>query len=123
MQLRTQLKTLYQRLEDAGLRPNSDDIETLDIPLPSDAPQDAVADRGMFRALAETLKEQIDAIHDTGCTIKDVEEGLVDWPTMHDGREVLLCWKYGEQKVAHWHELGSGFAGRRPVSELGGSSN
>jgi hypothetical protein len=50
--------------------------------------------------------------------VKDIEIGLVDWPAMHEGREVLLCGKYGEREVASWHERDAGFAGRRPVAEL-----
>lgn len=47
--------------------------------------------------------------------IKDLQEGLVDFPAEIDGRQVLLCWKEGEQHVAWWHTLEDGFPGRRPL--------
>lgn len=56
------------------------------------------------------------AIEDLGVLLKDPDMGLVDF--LHrrpDGREVYLCWRYGEPRVAYWHELHAGFAGRKPV--------
>jgi hypothetical protein len=50
-----------------------------------------------------------------GAELKDYEMGLVDFPAVLDGRSILLCWRRGEESVAHWHDLESGFAGRRPV--------
>jgi len=69
---------------------------------------------GLVEAAADVVRE----IDDTGCVIKDLSVGLVDWPALHQGREVWLCWRYGEPEVAYWHELHSGFAGRRPIDEL-----
>lgn len=114
MQIRSQLKRLYERLDDAGFAPSQDDADEL----PEDAPAEVARERAQFYGLAETLREQVDEIHETGCTIKDIEAGLVDWPGLHNDREILLCWKFGEKEVAFWHELHTGFDGRRPVSEL-----
>ena len=118
MQVRSLLKTLYQRLESAGYPVSQDELDDSEIELPDDAPAEVVRDHGMFQALVETLRDHVEKIQETGCVIKDLEEGLVDWPGLHDGREVWLCWKYGETEVGFWHELSTGFAGRRPVSEL-----
>jgi hypothetical protein len=85
---------------------------------PVEVPPAIERDRRIFFGMAETLKEQIEAVLATGCVIKDIEIGLVDWLASHQGREVWLCWKYGERQVAYWHETTAGFAGRRPVSEL-----
>ncbi len=121
MQLRAQLKSLYQQLEEAGHAPDGEElqgtIETAEN-LPTGAPPNVVRDYVRFRALMSTLREQVESIQKTGAIIKDIEIGLVDWPALHQGREVLLCWKYGEREITHWHELEEGFAGRRPVSEL-----
>ena len=54
-------------------------------------------------------------IRSHGCKIKDVNSGLVDFLSLKDGREVYLCWKYGEPRVEHYHELHSGFMGRQPI--------
>ncbi len=45
-----------------------------------------------------------------------LEYGLLDFPTTLDGRVVYLCWKRGEPKISHWHEIDGGFAGRQPVT-------
>jgi hypothetical protein len=50
-----------------------------------------------------------------GCHIKDVECGLVDFPTIWEGREVYLCWQLGETEVTFWHEEDAGYAGRQPL--------
>ena len=50
-----------------------------------------------------------------GVVIKDIDQGLVDFPHMRDGREVFLCWKLSEDEVRFWHDLESGYAGREPI--------
>jgi len=49
--------------------------------------------------------------------LKDVDAGLVDFVGMRNGREVYLCWRYGEEEIGFWHELNAGFSGRQPVDE------
>ncbi|MCX7623240.1 MAG: DUF2203 domain-containing protein [Thermomicrobium sp.] len=67
--------------------------------------------------LVRSLREKIRAIHELGVEVKDLEVGLVDFPSLRDGREVYLCWKIDEPTVAFWHELDAGFRGRRPLEE------
>ena len=57
----------------------------------------------------------VQAIQELGGLVKDVGEGLVDFPTRREGEEVLLCWKLGEGEIAHWHGLEEGFPGRKPL--------
>jgi len=54
-------------------------------------------------------------IQDAGCLVKSVDEGLIDFPHIRDGREVYLCWRYGEDDIEYWHEVDAGFAGRTPI--------
>jgi hypothetical protein len=56
---------------------------------------------------------EIDAI---GVHVKDLEQGLLDFPSIADGRTVLLCWKLGEKEIAFWHSPEDGFAGRKPLN-------
>jgi len=63
----------------------------------------------------DRLSHLVDELHAVGVELKDFEKGLVDFPAWHDGREVLLCWKKGEEAVEHWHETDAGFAGRQSV--------
>lgn len=50
-----------------------------------------------------------------GCIVKGIKEGLVDFPSLRDGREVYLCWKAPEKEIKFWHEIDSGFSGRQPI--------
>ena len=59
-----------------------------------------------------TLLAEIDSI---GVQVKDLEQGLLDFPFVMDGKPVLLCWKLGEPAIAHWHTEEEGFAGRKPL--------
>jgi hypothetical protein len=52
-------------------------------------------------------------IQDMGIEVKDLTSGLIDFVALHDGREVYLCWKYGEDSIQFWHEIEAGFSGRR----------
>lgn len=55
-------------------------------------------------------------LHDLGIQLKDYSRGLIDFPSMRDGRVVLLCWQLGEdEKIEWWHDLEAGFAGRQPL--------
>jgi hypothetical protein len=57
----------------------------------------------------------VEGIQELGGLVKDVGEGLVDFLAKREGEDVLLCWKLGEDEIAHWHGLEEGFAGRKPV--------
>jgi hypothetical protein len=61
------------------------------------------------------LNEQVAAVHALGVEVKDVEQGLIDFPSLRDGEEVYLCWRLGEPTIAWWHPLDTGFAGRQPL--------
>ena len=54
-------------------------------------------------------------IHELGAQVKDLDEGLVDFPAHRGGEEVLLCWRLGEDEIEFWHGLDEGFSGRRPL--------
>ena len=64
------------------------------------------------------LEDYVDELSEVGCELKDYQVGLIDFTGRHKGRDICLCWKLGEEKITHWHELDSGFAGRKPVSLL-----
>ena len=66
---------------------------------------------GEFAAI-EDLIERIQAY---GVVLKSLEAGLLDFLCERDGRDVFLCWRYGEPAVQYYHELHSGYQGRRPV--------
>ena len=61
------------------------------------------------------LRERLLYLQGLGIQLKDIGEGIVDFPTHLYGRDVYLCWRLGEAEVSHWHDTESGFAGRRPL--------
>ena len=54
-------------------------------------------------------------LEELGVVVKDLDRGLVDFPALRDGEEVLLCWEVGEDEIAFWHGVDEGFAGRKPL--------
>lgn len=66
----------------------------------------------------EVFTDIVQQIEDHGVLIKDYGEGLCDFPHLHEGRLVYLCWKLGEKRVEWWHEVEAGFAGRQPIELL-----
>ncbi len=79
------------------------------------------AQRKLLKRSAEVaLQQAAEEIHAAGVLIKDIEIGLIDFPALLGGREVLLCWKLGEPRIDHWHGVEEGFTGRKPItSEFG----
>jgi hypothetical protein len=69
---------------------------------------------GMKAGIAE-VKKAAEEIQALGGVPKGIEEGLVDFPHLRDGRVVNLCWKYGETRIRFWHGMDEGFAARKPL--------
>ncbi len=63
----------------------------------------------------ERLRNAVLRIQSKGVLVKDIQSGLLDFPSLREGRTVFLCWQYDEPGVAFWHELDTGFAGRKPI--------
>lgn len=63
----------------------------------------------------QQLEVLVREIQRTGAELKDINTGLVDFLTLREGREVYLCWQYGEERIKYWHEVDAGFAGRQPL--------
>ncbi len=116
MQLRAQLRHAYDALETAGETPTADSLRR------SDGPHELLALRGRFRALLEALTEELAAVEGLGVAVKDLDLGLCDFLGERDGRDVWLCWQYGEKAVGHWHELDEGFGCRHPLVEAAPTS-
>jgi hypothetical protein len=68
-----------------------------------------------FAEAAAELELCVDELARLEVQVKDVDTGLVDFPALRHGEEVLLCWQAGEEAVEWWHGLESGFAGRSPI--------
>jgi hypothetical protein len=73
------------------------------------------ADKDRIERLTAEMQQGLREIVELGGVPKDLGLGLVDFLHLRDGREVNLCWKYGEREIRHWHGLDEGFAGRKPL--------
>jgi hypothetical protein len=81
-----------------------------------------IVDQTAWRAARERMEqggalvqEGLTAIQRLGGVTKDLELGLVDFLHRRDGHEVNLCWRYGEERITHWHGLAEGYARRKPL--------
>ena len=63
------------------------------------------------------LRESLMGMRELDVVLRDLERGLVDFPSYRGGREVYLCWEEGEDEIAWWHEPDAGFSGRRPLDD------
>jgi len=68
-----------------------------------------------LRDVATGITNRVRAIAVMGVEVKDLDHGLIDFPSLRAGRIVYLCWRLGEGAIANWHELDGGFAGRQPL--------
>ena len=112
------LQILMERLQRGALRLHeamSELAQESGISLDALAPEDLLRRRPEARALVEELDAIVHEIEESGAHLKDVQLGLVDFPTERDGEVVYLCWQFGEPEVAFWHRIEDGFAGRQPL--------
>lgn len=68
-----------------------------------------------LRDLRDRINAAVGRVVAMGVEVKDLDQGLVDFPSIREGREIYLCWRLGEQSVEHWHDVDSGFQGRQPL--------
>lgn len=77
----------------------------------------AARQRATHDKTVQKVRDAVAEIHAIGVQVKDLDIGLLDFPCKVDDEIVLLCWKYGEQGITHYHGLEDGFAGRKPIDE------
>ena len=71
-----------------------------------------------IRAVIDQMQAAVARLDEWSVQLRDIEEGLADFPALVNGRQVWLCWQLGEDEIHFWHDLTSGFGGRRPLIEL-----
>ena len=81
----------------------------------SDAEEQLELYRRAIEEAREALVERLAPVVERGILVKSMELGLVDFPSLHEGRQVYLCWIDGEKQIKFWHECNVGFAGRQPI--------
>ena len=82
---------------------------------PQPTPQET---QGQLERHMTRLEDFVEELTEVGAELKDYQSGLIDFTGRHQGRDVCLCWKLGEEKIGYWHELDAGFAGRQPIASL-----
>lgn len=119
--------TLEQANETLDLiRPLMEDVQAIRRKILESQPEAWTAieksvGNGGNRALSNMIQdfEQLDLlvhrILETDVLIKDINTGLLDFPALRNGHEVYLCWQFGEEGIAFWHEVDAGYAGRQPI--------
>jgi hypothetical protein len=79
------------------------------------AASDLNAAQSELTGLAEAAVACVERLDDLGVQVKDLDLGLLDFPSSREGDDVLLCWHVGEEQVSYWHGLDEGYAGRKPI--------
>ena len=74
--------------------------------------------QGQLERHMTRLEDYVEELTEVGAELKDYQMGLIDFTGRHQGRDVYLCWKLGEERIGYFHEMNTGFAGRIPVSML-----
>jgi hypothetical protein len=62
-----------------------------------------------------TLRDSLAELQAMGVVLRDLDRGLVDYPSLKDGQEIYLCWEEGESEIGFWHDTESGYGGRQPL--------
>jgi hypothetical protein len=104
------LRDLARELAAAGFPLSDDGPVEVDASAPSDVQRRQIEAHG----LAGRIGAALDEVAALGVEVKGVD-GLVDFRSRRDGEVVYLCWRFGEERIAHWHELDGGFAGRQTI--------
>ena len=68
-----------------------------------------------FKRVSREIERDIATIEESGCILRDVDQGLVDFFSIQNGTVVFLCWKKGESSIKYWHSIHDGFAGRQAL--------
>ena len=76
---------------------------------------DALSAQTAAERQVQEIQGRIEQLARMGVEVKGIDEGLVDFPSMRDGRIVYLCWRVGEPDILYWHELDAGFRGRQSL--------
>ena len=71
----------------------------------------------LYISSLQQISTNLQAIHEMGVLVKDLEMGLCDFPHLRDGRVVFLCWKLGEHEIKWWHETSTGYKDRCPLED------
>jgi hypothetical protein len=112
-QMLPRVKPVLQKLRDAKDLLTDDEAHEL---LTESAPSNGGGEPG--RQVGEAfleVRKLLGALQEAGIVVRDIDRGLIDFPSMREGHEVYLCWELGEDSIEWWHDLDDGYRGRQPL--------
>jgi hypothetical protein len=109
--VRREIAVLMEELRGAGFEP----LKSGKKELPEEPVKREKAQR-MYKLL-DALRAEVEMIEETGAVLKDLEMGLMDFYGLREGKVVCLCWQHGEPEIMYWHEVETGFSGRKPLTD------
>jgi hypothetical protein len=94
-------------------------VADLEAALAEAPAKDQPAIQAALNHAGDRFQGYVQELRNIGCQLKDYKNGLIDFLSRYQDRDIYLCWKLGEQHIEYWHEISAGYAGRQPVSALG----
>ncbi|MCB9554547.1 MAG: DUF2203 domain-containing protein [Deltaproteobacteria bacterium] len=113
LRLHSEVRRVFEDLSVLGYDPIDENFE-IEVP---GAPPIALRKRAQLRALLDTLADEVEAMQERGCLVHDLETGSIHWPARQRGREIYLCWTYGDPRVLGWQDAIYDDTAR-PIAEL-----
>ena len=115
----TELRPLLSALRDARDEVAAGQLRLAELASAEDADPALIArEQEGMTVTVKRMEQAVRQIDAWGVTLRDIGTGLVDFPALANGRPIWLCWRLGEDEIAHWHELDAGIAGRKTLIEL-----
>lgn len=114
MQMHNQIHQLYQKLSATDVDLNPEAIE-FDLDVLNTQELDYLSS---LKILLNAIDEEVAGLFATGCLVKDISQGVVEWPAWHNEQDILFSWKYGEKQVAYWHSADTDFEQRESLATL-----
>ncbi len=102
------------------LKRSLDEINTIEIEYEDQAQEeiDFISINKEFHKLNYQFYRKLELLENHGCIVKDIDLGLIDFLSVFEGREILLCWRVGEQAIDFYHEIDQGYQDRKSIKEI-----
>ncbi|HLC84813.1 MAG TPA: DUF2203 domain-containing protein [Candidatus Nanoarchaeia archaeon] len=102
------------------LKRSLDELNTIEIEYDDEAQEeiDFISINKDFHRLNYQFYRKLELLEKQGCIVKDIDLGLIDFLSVFQGKEILLCWRFGEDAIDFYHEIDQGYQDRKPIKEI-----